>query len=322
MPSTSFESGWQWPEDLPGRWNNEEDEGFRTGQAHTRRRRASTPEHDPSSDHPRTDFQPSEEQRKFWPPRTCRICLETVLPTFEPLSEHVPGIFQATPSVTYSSPDGGRLIRPCLCKGSQKYVHEGCLTAWRLQDPTSKRNYWQCPTCKYSYRLERMAWGRWISSTSAQIGLTILIFVIATFVLGYIADPIINLYLDPYGTIASVPSGGLEAIHVLDDDEDTWIEHFIKGFASLGLLGFAKFLLTLSPWHWFNMRNSGMIGGGSRGGTTGRDRVAQISWIAVMLGIMTVLWAVWKGVRVFSRRTLERASERVMDVPIPDDGDD
>jgi hypothetical protein len=35
------------------------------------------------------------------------------------------------------------------------------------------------------------------------------------------------------------------------------------------------------------------------------------------------LYAIWKGVRAWSRRTLEKAGERVMDVPgITDDDDD
>lgn len=131
---------------------------------------------------------------------------------------------------------------------------------------------------------------------AAQISLTVLIFLIATFTLGYVADPIINLYLDPYDTIVSAPTsshGSYSALYeeLYEEEPDGWIEHFLKGFASLGLLGFAKFLLTLSPWQWWNVRNSGMMGGGgARAGVTGRDRLQQISWITVLVGIITVLW--------------------------------
>jgi len=128
-----------------------------------------------------------------------------------------------------------------------------------------------------------MTWGKYLSSTVAQIGLTIVIFLVASFILGYIADPIISLYLDPYSTISSGTSGTL----LYEDEPDTWTEHFLKGFASLGLLGFAKFFLTLSPWHWFNYRSPG-IGRGGRA-ATGRERVAQISWFTIMVGIVTVL---------------------------------
>jgi hypothetical protein len=112
---------------------------------------------------------PKPKRQRHYLPRTCRICLETVLPTFNPTVDNLPRVLNPTPSVSYisSDPAAGRLLRPCKCKGSSRYVHEGCLQAWRHADPRyGRRNYWQCPTCGFKYRLERMQWGRWISSPS------------------------------------------------------------------------------------------------------------------------------------------------------------
>jgi hypothetical protein len=104
-------------------------------------------------------------RRTNWPPRQCRICLETVNPTTHMPSESIPGFLQSAPNVTYED-ENGRLIRPCMCKGSSKYVHEGCLQAWRHADPSyGRRNYWQCPTCGFRYRLARLGLGRWVAST-------------------------------------------------------------------------------------------------------------------------------------------------------------
>jgi hypothetical protein len=96
--------------------------------------------------------------------------------------------------------------------------------------------------------LERMRWSRYISSTKTQIFLTVAIMLTTIFVFGFIADPIINLYLDPYDTITSIPTGGRGAIP-FEDEDATWVEHFLKGWASLGLLGFVKVLFAMSPWH-------------------------------------------------------------------------
>lgn len=238
----------------------------------------------------------SPKPRQHWPHRTCRICFETVEPTFLPLSENVPEIFQSSPSVIYESPDpdAGRLLRPCKCKGSSKYVHEGCLQAWRYADPEyGNRNYWQCPTCGFRYRLERMQWGRWISSTATQIILTCFISFMVLFAMGFVADPVINLYIDPYSVISFTPfskvGARLEPM-LTDDDATSWTEHFIKGLASLGLLGFVKVLFALSPWQWWNIRTSGIMNGGGRSGNTGRNRLASISWVVVVIGIATFLW--------------------------------
>ena len=105
-------------------------------------------------------------RRTHWPPRQCRICLEVVQPTFDVPSEHLPGFLQSSGNVKYED-ESGRLIRPCLCKGSAKYVHEGCLQAWRHADPGyGRRNYWQCPTCQFKYRLARLGAGRFVASAS------------------------------------------------------------------------------------------------------------------------------------------------------------
>lgn len=171
MASSSIDPPtWNWPGDLPGAWVNTDE----TKPQEPRQRQpyqsdsASPPRQESSSSTQSTDQGRGE---RHYRPRTCRICLETVLPTYNPPSESLPSFMRSSPSVTYESEDGGRLLRPCLCKGSQKYVHEQCLQAWRLQDPLANRNYWQCPTCRYKYRLERMTWGRWISSTGKPVHL-------------------------------------------------------------------------------------------------------------------------------------------------------
>ena len=253
------------------------------------------PEPSNTSNTDKNSQQRKQKPKKSWPPRTCRICLEVVLPTYLPPSSAVPGILQSNPSVTYVSedPDTGRLIRPCKCKGSSKYVHEGCLQSWRHADPEyAKRNFWQCPTCAYSYRLERMAWGRAISSTTTQIVLTILVLLFSIFIFGFVADPIINIYLDTYSipSSQSLPkfSEKIEPI-LTDDDEPSWAEHFLKGLASLGLLSFLK-ILILSPWRWWNLRSAGILNGSGRTAGNGRDRLASIGWVTVLIGVGTFLW--------------------------------
>ena len=306
MASTGFNPPpqWHWPSDIPstqeyfrpphmpGTFKEEHKENLSGDSALA----SGAEEPSDAKDEP-TVKQPSREKpargsKRTWPPRTCRICLEVVIPTFSTPSEHLPESLQAAPSVSYVSedPESGRLLRPCKCKGSSKYVHEGCLQSWRHADPNSKRNYWQCPTCGFRYRLERMKWGRWISSNVTQIGLTIAIFIFAMFLLGFVADPIINFYLDPFSAISTDPLSKLNTKIdpvVSYDDTFSWFDHFLKGLASLGLLGFIKFMVA-QPWQWFNLRSSGI--GSGRGGTTGRDRLSKLSWLVVIIGVVTFLW--------------------------------
>ncbi|CZR52978.1 related to RING finger domain protein [Phialocephala subalpina] len=267
------------------------------------------------------DTGPAPRQR-YYASRTCRICLEEVSPTYEPLTGGIPSILHPAPKVKYvsSDPSSGRLIRPCKCRGSQKYVHEGCLQAWRHSDSAyGARTFWECPTCKFKYRLERMRWSRLITSTLTQIVITFAIMLATVFLFGFVADPIINLYLDPYETITSIPSGGTQLL--LEDEDASWIEHFLKGLASLGLLGFVKVFFAMSPWHWWNLRQTGILGGRRRGGT-GRDRLEDISWTVVVIGVVTFLAAVWTWVRSWTKSTLEKAGDRVADVQGDEDDDE
>ena len=240
-----------------------------------------------------------QQSSKHYPPRTCRICLETVNPTLKEAVASLPQFMQPTPEVTYESedPESGRLFRPCKCKGSSAYVHEGCLQSWRHADVSysSNRNYWQCPTCHYRYRVQKISWARWVSSTFTQLLLTFTILFLTVFILGFIADPIINLYLDPLDTIESYTFSSSEETFDrtpidLEFDESGWLEHFLKGMASLGLLGFVKVILAMSPLHWLNIRGTGLASGGRRAGTTGRDRLASVSWMVVIVGLVTFIW--------------------------------
>ncbi|EUC27890.1 hypothetical protein COCCADRAFT_110556 [Bipolaris zeicola 26-R-13] len=300
--------GWYWPDDVP----KHEPAQSGTASADTSSRQQHTGE---SASGPNSSSQPRSSRRTHWPPRQCRICLETVQPTFNVPSPSLPGFLQSS-NVVYED-ETGRLIRPCMCKGSSKYVHDACLQAWRHADPSyGRRNYWQCPTCGFRYRLARLGVGRIIGSVSAQVGLTVLILFSIIFVLGFVADPIINLYLDPWSVL--LPWSGHSASdysYYYEDESSTWYEHFAKGFASMGVLGFLKVLLA-SPLSYFR------IGGGARGRTTGRDRYEQISWIIILVGVATFLTAIYKGVRSWSRRTLERAGERVMDVQGDEEDED
>lgn len=222
-----------------------------------------------------SDSPGSESTGQSYPPRICRICLDTVLPTVQPSQ------FLQKPRVVYEStdPELGRLLRPCKCKGSSRYVHEGCLQSWRHADPAyGRRNFWQCPTCGFQYRLERLTWARWISSAAAQILLTLAILLFTIFLLGFVADPIIDLYLGP-----------VDDIYDELDENKPWLEHLLKGVTALGFVSFFRAIFAFSPLHW-NMRGSGVITGGRN---TGRNRVSSLSWLVILIGIGSFLWVCW-----------------------------
>lgn len=229
---------------------------------------------------------PQAEAEWTYPPRTCRICLEEVPATVTMYPPGLPVQFQ-TPNVEYKNSDEyGRLIRPCQCRGGMRYIHELCLLQSRVEGDRASAK-WQCPTCLHKFSFQRLNAQRILESRTANAGITVVVLVVMMFILGFIADPLINLYFDPYDTIAR--SDYWQHIDLNEvEDPSGWVGHFTKGFMTLGLVGFLKTLLA-NPFNW-NWRPGGMMGGRVRTGNTGQERVVNVSWIAVAVGVCTAFY--------------------------------
>ncbi|KAJ8609315.1 hypothetical protein MRB53_039190 [Persea americana] len=118
-----------------------------------------------------------------------------------------------------------------------------------------------------------------------------MLMVFIVFVLGFVADPIINIYMDPYDSLRGRESIW-EELEISSDSEEpvsAWTQHFAKGLISMGLVGFLK-TLVLNPFQWINLRwgGSSWTTGHNRA-ATGRDRAVNISWIAVIIGVTTTI---------------------------------
>lgn len=140
--------------------------------------------------------------------------------------------------------------------------------------------------------MERLRWSRWLSSAALRAGLTILVMVVSVFILGFIADPIINYLSDPMSSLTGLILYELDfdldaaapPLPVEDIAPNGWVGHFIKGFLSLGILGFAKSMLAMSPVSWFNLRGRRRRGGRRGGG------IDSINWAVVVIGVLTFLF--------------------------------
>ncbi|KAI5856011.1 RING finger domain protein [Tricharina praecox] len=214
--------------------------------------------------------------------RKCRICFDTSAPPYEP------------------SPELGRLFSPCVCRGSSRYVHTVCLQTWRA---TSRTASYTCPTCKYPYRLSRLNYASWLTSTSTTFLATSVLLLLIVWLLGYVSGPILATYLVdvPDNLELPVPRGG-------------WAEHFLRGLASLGLLGFAKVMYIVGPSSWLNMRASGNLGG--------RERVSRLTWIVIALGVANFFVWLWRRVGGYVKGRMESVAGDVLDVGEGGDGDE
>jgi hypothetical protein len=256
-----------------------------------------------------------------YPTRHCRLCHEDVVPTVTISNPNLPAPFRST-TITYTSEDGGRLIKPCKCKGTQRYIHEDCLAELRAKSP-QKNAYLKCDLCGFEYNTKRLLIHDILLSRVARMLLTILIVAFLMFVLGFVADPIINIYVDPVQTLAGQRYWEPVKVDNIGKkvDDSWWIQHFMKGLVSVGVMGFFKAVLLANPWNFWNLRHSGLLGGSTRS-TTGRDRAVNISWIAVLIGVGSALYFFYQQVAKFSQSTLSKFANGVIEVQMDDDDED
>ncbi|GAA5917476.1 hypothetical protein JCM6882_004894 [Rhodosporidiobolus microsporus] len=84
-------------------------------------------------------------------------------------------------------PELGRLIVPCKCSGTARFVHEACLNSWRNADKTN--GFYRCGMCGEAYRLRQTLWTK-IAARSYSIPLLSCGVLLAlALLLGFAADP-------------------------------------------------------------------------------------------------------------------------------------
>lgn len=255
-----------------------------------------------------------------YPTRFCRICREDVPATVTMYPPGIPMQFQR-PVVEYRNEDEyGRLLKPCMCRGSSRYIHELCLLRSRTEN-NRKGSMWKCHECGHQFSFQRLRIQRWLSSWISAAFLTILFMVLLTFFLGFIADPIINICMDPYDSFMGHESiwDELEVRPVRDSRLSAWSQHFAKGFISMGLVGFAKSLL-LNPLQYINLRWSG--GMSSRTTTSGRNRAVNVQWVALVIGLCSAFAFFYRWVQAIMQRMLVRLGNNIVDTRLPGDDDD
>ncbi|KEF57439.1 uncharacterized protein A1O9_05356 [Exophiala aquamarina CBS 119918] len=257
-----------------------------------------------------------------YPTRTCRYCLEDVPATVTLYPPGLPVSFQR-PVVEYKNDDEyGRLIKPCLCKGGMRYVHELCLRRARTESQR-EGSLWKCHQCGYQFSFNRLTLQKYLGSKPVSGALTVLVMILVMFLLGFIADPILNIYTDPYDTLMR-HEDMWERVEVNQAKVtgSGWGQHFVKGLVSMGVLSFLR-SMVLNPFHWINLRNTGFFGGRSSGrSTTGRDRALNVSWVMVAFGVITAFYLFYKWVQAIISRYLQRIGNNIVDTQLPGDDDD
>ncbi|KAF9435607.1 hypothetical protein BGZ76_005894 [Entomortierella beljakovae] len=228
----------------------------------------------------------------------------------------------------------GRLISPCLCKGSMKYVHVECLNAWRARSQKRESHY-KCDTCKYSFSFRRTSFAKYLAHPLTVFALTIIVFIAAVFAAGFAMKLLLYLMMDePQEFIYSVDIDDYEDEELVQLKENVVIfktpdslravfridkTHMVFGSFFVSIIGFLQLLLS-TIWMGggggvFRIGGFG-LGGGRRRGERQREAWVGGALMVVVLvfGLFKSLYMTYQFVHRMSRRVLAKAELMVLEV--------
>ncbi|GAA5930665.1 hypothetical protein JCM3775_003837 [Rhodotorula graminis] len=111
----------------------------------------------------------------------------------------------------------GRLLAPCLCRGTARYVHQDCLRSWREADKLN--SFYVCGQCGARYRFRQTAVTRLLGGRYATVVIGVVIVLLSSFLTGFFADPLMRLAnedaLDPQ--TGQLPFHYYDDVHALAD---------------------------------------------------------------------------------------------------------
>ncbi|KAG0208216.1 hypothetical protein BGX28_000743 [Mortierella sp. GBA30] len=230
----------------------------------------------------------------------------------------------------------GRLISPCLCKGSMKYVHVECLNAWRARSPKRESHY-KCDTCKYSFSFRRTSFARWLAHPLTVFVLTILVFAAAVFAAGFAMKLVLYLMLDePHDFIYPVDVDDFDADQLVKLKQQMYVfktpdslravfridkTHMVFGSFFVSIIGFLQLLLSTI---WMGggggvFRIGGFGLGGRRRGARGERQVEAgiggvLMVVILVFGLFKSVYMTYQFVNRISRRVLAKAEMMVLEV--------
>ncbi|KAL6309879.1 zf-C3HC4-domain-containing protein [Sparassis latifolia] len=236
-------------------------------------------------------------------------------------------------------PQLGRLIKPCLCKGTISHVHVKCLQKWR-NTSHNPGAFYSCPQCGYKYHFARtrvvgIATNPVVVAAVSSILFTVLVLCssfVTTSLLSDEEDPLGSTYSLYYpfemfqnlvrATIRILIDDGLldeSVVQQLMNGTSTGASHgspsllrrllrrFLLGLPVVGAGSVAHMLLSVPlPFHWLRIR--------SRVVRDSRDLVALAIVAVVLMGAARALYKVYKITERLTQYLLLRAEDAILEV--------
>ncbi|KAJ6604575.1 hypothetical protein DFH09DRAFT_1123159 [Mycena vulgaris] len=246
----------------------------------------------------------------------------------------------------------GRLIKPCLCKGSISFVHVKCLQRWRNSSVTQSA-FFSCPQCHYKYRFARtrivgIATNPVIVGALSAILFTLLVLLssyVTTYFMSWFEEPSESyyyrshfFYISPFETARDLIRAVLRILQDEDGDDGpifgrgntrfapgdaptpsepgiikSFIRRFLLGLPIVGAGSIVHMLLSFGFLSPLHML-ARYRSSSRRRESSSRDIASLIIIGLVLVGAARALVEVYSFTQALTKRLLLRAEDAILEV--------
>ena len=205
--------------------------------------------------------------------------------------------------------EDGRLISPCLCKGSMRFVHVECLTMWRTSS-ANKESFFACDSCKYRYSFGRPAWASLLRSALCVHFVSLVLFLLLIASCGHLSSVLDYLFFG--GGLAGYLTDSLSLDEAqLAELKEIYGEAGLLSMDQLSLLGLSMAQLTTGA---AIVGLAGFVSSGFLYALLWGRRDNGIFIFAVLYGLIHSFIQVYGMVKDRSARWLKMVESTVLDV--------
>lgn len=195
----------------------------------------------------------------------------------------------------------GRMISPCKCKGSMRFVHAHCLQQWRTSSVNSK-SFFQCDQCLYQYSFRRTWFANLLRNEFILHLITVVCFFFICATLGFVLKWF--GFVMPHVEGKSSPPLSVSIVF-----------HMMVGGVGMGLIGFVSLLFgTLGSL----LLHGPSIGTGysssSSSSPSSTDTARFWIIIIIIIGVCNALYNTYKMVQYISNTVVSQAEYMVENV--------
>lgn len=217
--------------------------------------------------------------------------------------------------ICFGGTENGRLISPCLCSGTMRYVHLECLNMWRASSANPQSAY-KCDQCNFQYSFQRALYASILRSALVLHSITLLLFAGTVLLCGYVCyyvdwlqngdgttEVLSQDLVDHFVNVSGLDDIDKEEFRRLADGLNSFtfggisLAHILNGIMMVGLSGCVS--SSIFFFGRLSMTDTTML---------------PLMLVVVIVGLLRVFYALYHFIKQFSGKVLASAESMILEI--------